>query len=138
MVSPSLSLSLHDSRSQMNLPLVPLVEQECSLSVKMETVEKLVDNLQEVITQNTQRLWSIFRSLNLDPETAHPELEVSGDRLEVHWCKKQTLEKVKISSQYSVLAKERFSTGAHYWEVAVWKKPYWLIGLSYGTPMKSH
>uniref|UniRef100_A0A673GB64 Uncharacterized protein n=1 Tax=Sinocyclocheilus rhinocerous TaxID=307959 RepID=A0A673GB64_9TELE len=77
-----------------------------------------------------------LRAIRLDPETAHPELEVSADRLEVHWSKKLTPErkqKTNISSQYSVRAKERFSSGSHYWEVAVWKKPFWLIGLSYGS-----
>ncbi|KAL0177886.1 hypothetical protein M9458_026780, partial [Cirrhinus mrigala] len=74
--------------------------------------------------------------ISLDLETAHPELEVSADKLEVHWSKKPTPErkqKTNISSQYSVRAKERFCSGSHYWEVAVWKKPYWLIGLSYGS-----
>lgn len=61
---------------------------------------------------------------------------MSADSLEVQWSKKPTPErkqKTNISSQYSVQAKERFSSGSHYWEVAVWKKPYWLIGLSYGS-----
>uniref|UniRef100_A0A8C1PIF2 Uncharacterized protein n=1 Tax=Cyprinus carpio TaxID=7962 RepID=A0A8C1PIF2_CYPCA len=81
-------------------------------------------------------LFFSLRAISLDPETAHPELEVSADRLEVHWSKKPTPErkrKTNISSQYSVRAKERFCSGSHYWEVAVWKKPFWLIGLSYGS-----
>lgn len=35
-------------------------------------------------------------------------------------------------SQYSVLAKESFTTGQHYWEVVVQDKPYWLIGMTSG------
>ncbi|XP_048060692.1 probable E3 ubiquitin-protein ligase MID2 isoform X1 [Megalobrama amblycephala] len=122
--------------SQVELPLLSLIEQEYSTSDKMKTVEQLVDNLDEVVFHNTQRLWSSLRAVSLDPETAHPELKVSADKLEVHWSKKPTPErkrKTNISSQYSVQAKERFSSGSHYWEVAVWKKPYWLIGLSYGS-----
>uniref|UniRef100_A0A8C1U8G9 B30.2/SPRY domain-containing protein n=1 Tax=Cyprinus carpio TaxID=7962 RepID=A0A8C1U8G9_CYPCA len=92
--------------------------------------------LDEVVLQKTQRLWSSLRAISLDPETAHPELEVSAHRLEVYWSKKPTPEKkqnTNISTQYSVWAKERYSSSSHYWEVAVWKKPYWLIGLSYGS-----
>ncbi|XP_058652919.1 E3 ubiquitin-protein ligase TRIM39-like isoform X3 [Onychostoma macrolepis] len=126
----------HGLGSQVELPLVSVIEQEYSTLDKMKTVEQLVDNLDEVVLQNTQRLWSSLRAISLDPETAHPELDVSADRLEVHWSKKPTPErkqKTNISSQYSVRAKERFSSGSHYWEVAVWKKPFWLIGLSYGS-----
>ncbi|KAL1263064.1 hypothetical protein QQF64_005803 [Cirrhinus molitorella] len=126
----------HGLGSQVELPLKSVIEQEYSTPDKMKTVEQLVDNLNEVVFQKTQRLWSSLRALRLDPETAHPELEVSADRLEVHWRKKPTPEKkqkTNISSQYSVRAKESFSSGSHYWEVAVWKKPYWLIGLSCGS-----
>ncbi|CAM4727017.1 unnamed protein product [Leuciscus chuanchicus] len=129
-------LKKHRLGSQVELPLVSVIEQEYSSTDKMKTVEQLVDNLDEVVLQNTQRLWSSLRAVHLDPETAHPELEVSADKLEVHWSKKPTPErkrKTNISSQYSVQVKERFSSGSHYWEVAVWKKPYWLIGLSYGS-----
>uniref|UniRef100_A0A673GIM7 Uncharacterized protein n=1 Tax=Sinocyclocheilus rhinocerous TaxID=307959 RepID=A0A673GIM7_9TELE len=127
----------HQSSSQVELPLKSVIEQEYSTPDKMKTVEQLVDNLDEVVLQNTQRLWSSKYGVSiLGPETAHPELEVSADRLEVYWSKKPTPErkqKTNINSQYSVRAKERFSSGFHYWEVAVWKKPYWLIGLSYGS-----
>ncbi len=35
-----------------------VIEQEYSTLDKMKTVEQLVDNLDEVVLQNTQRLWS--------------------------------------------------------------------------------
>ncbi|XP_065152935.1 zinc-binding protein A33-like isoform X4 [Paramisgurnus dabryanus] len=130
-------LRKHGLGSQVNLPHVLVTDQKHSTTEKMKTAEKLVDNLHKVVFQNTQRLWSCLRTISLDPETAHPELKVSEDRLEVHWSKKTTQEKKQkvhiITSQYSVQAKERFSSGSHYWEVAVWKKPYWLIGLSCGS-----
>nr|XP_055027217.1 E3 ubiquitin-protein ligase Midline-1-like [Misgurnus anguillicaudatus] len=129
-------LRKHGLGSHVNLPHVLVTEQKPNITDKMKTAEKLADNLHEVVFQNTQRLWSSLRAISLDPETAHPELKVSEDCLEVHWSKKTTQKKkqrVHITSQYSVQAKERFSSGSHYWEVAVWKKPYWLIGLSYGS-----
>ncbi|XP_073776976.1 E3 ubiquitin-protein ligase TRIM62-like isoform X2 [Danio rerio] len=128
-------LKKHGISSQVKLPFVSVKDQEDSTKDKMKTAEELIDNLQEVVFQKTRRLWSSLRSVSLDPETAHPELEVSGDQLEVHWNKKTTpkrKDKANICSQYSVRAKERFCSGLHYWEVAVWSKPYWLIGLSYG------
>lgn len=42
----------------MELPLVSVIEHEYSTTDKMKTVEQLVDNLDEVVLQNTQRLWS--------------------------------------------------------------------------------
>ncbi|KAA0717896.1 Zinc finger protein RFP [Triplophysa tibetana] len=122
--------------SRVDLPSVPVIQQEYSPPDKMKTVKHLADNLQEVVFQNTKRLWSTLREISLDPKTAHPELEVSADSLEVAWSKKPTqdmTQKTHITSQYSVRGKERFSCGSHYWEVAVWNKPYWLIGLSYGS-----
>lgn len=40
------------------MPLVSVIEHEYSSTDKMKTVEQLVDNLDEVVFQNTQRLWS--------------------------------------------------------------------------------
>lgn len=75
-----------------------------------------------------------LKAIHLDADTAHPNLEVSSDLLEVCWSK-QTRQKSKdtkhAGAEYSILAKESFLSGSHYWEIAVWEKPYWLIGLSY-------
>lgn len=72
--------------------------------------------------------------MTLDPQRAHPKLEVSADGREVRWSSQPLQlggEDDCVHSQYSALANEVFSTGLHYWEVIVWEKPYWLIGLSH-------
>lgn len=60
--------------------------------------------------------------------------------MEVRWSKQAVEESEdteQSSSQYSILAREAFSSGCHYWEVVVWEKPYWLIGLSYKTEVEA-
>lgn len=79
-------------------------------------------------------LFSDLKTIHFDKDTAHPNLEVSSDLLEVRWSKQNSQESKDtehVSAEYSILAKESFLSGSHYWEVAVWEKPYWLIGLSY-------
>lgn len=76
----------------------------------------------------------------MDADTAHPNLEVSIDLLEVCWSKQNRQESKDtedVRTEYSILAKESFFSGSHYWEIAVWEKPYWLIGLSYGSSMQA-
>jgi len=48
-----------------DLPLVSVIEQEYSTTDKMKTVEQLVDNLNEVVLQHTQRLWSSTCDLSM-------------------------------------------------------------------------
>lgn len=75
----------------------------------------------------------------LDRKTAHPKLKISQDGRQVHWRRQpvvETLDTQPYDSQYSVLAQEGFSSGQHYWEVIVQEKPYWLIGVSTGSPDK--
>lgn len=45
-------------RSRVDLPRVPVIQQEYNLPDKMKTVKHLANNLQEVVFQNTKRLWS--------------------------------------------------------------------------------
>lgn len=60
-------------------------------------------------------------------------MEISQDRKQVYWRQQPTSDIQShhpYDSQYSVLAKDSFSTGQHYWEVIVQDKPYWLIGVT--------
>lgn len=74
----------------------------------------------------------------LDVNTAHPELEISGDGRQVAWRRRRREQEGEApsarpyDSQYSVLAQESFTAGRHYWEVVVQEKPYWLIGVTTG------
>ncbi|CAM4683684.1 unnamed protein product, partial [Lepidochelys kempii] len=69
--------------------------------------------------------------LTLDPDTAHPELEISEDGKEV---KCGSFRNVSSSpSQFDtancVVARQSFSSGRHYWEVFVGQKPRWSLGI---------
>ncbi|CAM4678516.1 tripartite motif-containing protein 72-like [Lepidochelys kempii] len=69
--------------------------------------------------------------LTLDPDTAHPELEISADGKEV---KCGSFRNVSSSpSQFDtancVVARQSFSVGQHYWEVFVGQKPRWNLGI---------
>ncbi|XP_030628251.1 nuclear factor 7, ovary [Chanos chanos] len=122
-----------------NLKLLQ-VDRECCASERMRTVEHLVDQLHEAVFQSSHRVWSYLRAITLNPESAHPKLEVLADGLEVRWGKQTTQEKrdsEQLNSQYSVLASQSFSSDSHYWEVAVWEKPYWLIGVAYGPQYRT-
>uniref|UniRef100_A0AAY4BG89 Uncharacterized protein n=1 Tax=Denticeps clupeoides TaxID=299321 RepID=A0AAY4BG89_9TELE len=83
--------------------------------------------------------FSDLREVTLDPDTAHPKLEVSENKQKVHWIRQPLQDNRSTenpNSQYSVMAEESFSSGSHYWEVIVWDKPYWLIGLACSSKYK--
>ncbi|XP_073338515.1 E3 ubiquitin/ISG15 ligase TRIM25-like [Pagrus major] len=119
------------------LDLAPVQEVDRDLCdpEKLRTVERMVDDLSVALSQHFPRLWSYLSSPALDSNTAHPKLEISQDRKQVHWRQQPVSEATSpqpYDSQYSVLAQESFTTGQHYWEVIVQEKPYWLIGVTTG------
>nr|XP_046258445.1 tripartite motif-containing protein 14-like isoform X2 [Scatophagus argus] len=115
-------------------PIQEIDRDLCDLE-KLRTVEGLVDDLSMALSQHFPRMWSYLSSPSLDSNTAHPKLEISQDRKQVHWRRQPASESLSTQpydSQYCVLAQESFTTGQHYWEVIVQEKPYWLIGVSTG------
>ncbi|CAB1452276.1 unnamed protein product [Pleuronectes platessa] len=74
--------------------------------------------------------------LKLDPQTAHPMLELHhGDT--VVFCgavlRRLPDNPERFSYSYCVLTDRGFSCGKHYWEVEVGNKPRWRLGLVKGT-----
>uniref|UniRef100_A0A5F8HFQ6 Butyrophilin like 9 n=1 Tax=Monodelphis domestica TaxID=13616 RepID=A0A5F8HFQ6_MONDO len=71
-------------------------------------------------------------NVTLDPDTAHPGLNVSEDGKSVfYWNIKQDLpdNPKRFENQLCVLGQEGFISGKHYWEVEVGEKSRWLLGV---------
>ncbi|XP_058868300.1 erythroid membrane-associated protein-like isoform X1 [Acipenser ruthenus] len=63
-------------------------------------------------------------NVTLDPDTASPCLTVSEDGSRVRFTGEGSAE------WPSVLGREGFTSGGHYWEVEVGEKGYWVLGVS--------
>ncbi|XP_058868239.1 uncharacterized protein LOC117967171 isoform X2 [Acipenser ruthenus] len=63
-------------------------------------------------------------NVTLDPDTASPCLAVSEDGSRVRFTGERSAE------WPSVLGREGFTSGGHYWEVEVGEKGYWVLGVS--------
>ncbi|XP_061075368.1 butyrophilin subfamily 1 member A1-like [Conger conger] len=80
--------------------------------------------------------WSSIRgyaaTVTLDPCTAYNRLVLSADRKQVYMAEKRL--KLPVDARRFkhfpyVLGKESFSSGSHYWEVEVGRKPWWCVGV---------
>ncbi|XP_059826980.1 nuclear factor 7, ovary-like isoform X2 [Hypanus sabinus] len=72
-------------------------------------------------------------SVTLDVETAHPELEVSGDRKSVRrsGTRRDLCNTGKrFINWLCVLGSEGFTSGRHYWEVKVAGNQWWSLGVA--------
>ncbi|NXP03333.1 A33 protein, partial [Thinocorus orbignyianus] len=71
--------------------------------------------------------------VTLDPDTAHPRLEISTDGKSVKdtgTIRKVPSNKKRFDSHLFVLAKEGYTSGRHYWEVDVGKRRSWTLGIA--------
>ncbi|XP_058876130.1 butyrophilin subfamily 1 member A1-like isoform X1 [Acipenser ruthenus] len=80
-----------------------------------------------------KRICSSAVDVTLDPNTAHPLLILSGDGKRVRWeVEQQDLpdNPERFDWWRSVLGKEGFTSGRHYWEVEVGENHRWILGVS--------
>lgn len=104
-----------------------------STNLVMSVNKSNVGCLSLYLCTSCKPLFADLSSPSLDSSTAHPKVEISQDSKQVYWRQQpasDSLNHQPYDSQYSVLTKDSFTTGHHYWEVIVQDKPYWLIGMT--------
>ncbi|XP_060685281.1 E3 ubiquitin-protein ligase TRIM62-like [Hemiscyllium ocellatum] len=83
-----------------------------------------------------QIIKTVPEACTFDHSTAHPHLEISANRRSVIPLR-EPLPVVYMDGRFNdalcVLGAEAFSTGKHYWEVAVHKKAKWDLGVAYNS-----
>ncbi|XP_061475299.1 zinc finger protein RFP-like [Rhineura floridana] len=104
---------------------------------KNSTLEKATENYKESLEQ-VLRADYLKQALNkanvtLDPDTAHPLLILSRDLNSVRRVQReQNLpdNPERFDMMPFVLGCERFTSGRHWWEVDVWRKATWAVGVA--------
>ncbi|MCJ8731202.1 hypothetical protein PDJAM_G00196590 [Pangasius djambal] len=100
--------------------------------LNLETLRRALSQLQETLNKEMKKLTEIME-VTLDPDTAHPELILSGDRKQVrHGDFRQILSDnaERFNDIICVLGKEGFSSGKFYYEVQVRRKTDWDLGVA--------
>ncbi|KAG2466739.1 TRI39 ligase, partial [Polypterus senegalus] len=83
--------------------------------------------------------WKPLEDLTLDPETAHPYLQISEDRKQVkRGDKRQDLldGPQRFDAWACVLSTQAFNSGRHYWEVDVGNNIDWILGVMKETALR--
>ncbi|XP_075768897.1 zinc finger protein RFP-like isoform X2 [Pelodiscus sinensis] len=100
-----------------------------------ETLRQFTDTLPSSLERARGKSLGAFRqaTVTLDPDTAHPDLVLSGDRKHVRW--EQTQQRLPDSPERfdpvpCVLGREGFISGKHCWEVEVGDGCYWAVGVA--------
>ncbi|XP_059571007.1 butyrophilin subfamily 1 member A1-like [Alligator mississippiensis] len=71
--------------------------------------------------------------VTLDPDTAHPELDLSEDGKSVrrtHTRQRLPYNPERFDSWCCVLGREGFTSGRHWWEVEVGEGGWWAVGVA--------
>uniref|UniRef100_A0A8C4T3G6 E3 ubiquitin-protein ligase TRIM39-like n=1 Tax=Erpetoichthys calabaricus TaxID=27687 RepID=A0A8C4T3G6_ERPCA len=115
------------SNSQDLDPVTSSVDSDLLLGVYRKAFGELSDMLRVKLEKTTEAV-----HLTLDPHTASPSLTLSADGKEV--CYGDAEQEIpdnplRFDIFFSVLSKEGFTSGRHYWEVKVGEKTDWILGV---------
>ncbi|XP_072259173.1 E3 ubiquitin-protein ligase TRIM21-like [Pyxicephalus adspersus] len=70
----------------------------------------------------------------LDPNTAHINVNISGDRKVASWSDNKQIQKVmagRFQDYAQVMSSQSFSSGRHYWDVDLQGSHRWRVGVCY-------
>ncbi|KAK7930387.1 hypothetical protein WMY93_006782 [Mugilogobius chulae] len=85
-----------------------------------------------ILDQELKRVQTFAVDVTLDPDTAHPKLNLSKDKKKVHHsdAKKKVPESTeRFTENLSVLGQQKFSSGRAYFQVQVEGKSRWVVGV---------
>ncbi|XP_069044030.1 butyrophilin subfamily 1 member A1-like isoform X2 [Lepisosteus oculatus] len=95
-------------------------------------LQRELDAVKRAPIPKSQWQWicSAAAAVTLDPDTAHCELSLSEDGKRVRLGQRKSLSDNPHRFDYrsSVVSREAFTSGRHYWEVEV--NRYWIIGVT--------
>ncbi|XP_014815954.1 PREDICTED: zinc finger protein RFP-like [Calidris pugnax] len=116
------------------------------ISQQIQTQETAVQNMQgsteehlDILRADMERQLELFKmqrykvDVSLDPDTAHPRLEISDNGKSVKdtgTIRTVPRNEKRFDSHLYVLAKEGYTSGRHYWEVDVGKRSSWALGIA--------
>ncbi|XP_044844104.1 butyrophilin subfamily 1 member A1-like isoform X2 [Mauremys mutica] len=108
------------------------------LQIEVERLQKENNELKvELDELKVELKWRRARTyadgITLNPDTAHPNLSISGDKKKfIHESQPQNVPPTpeRFDSTVSVLGSEGFSSGKHYWEVDVRSSNDWDLGVA--------
>ncbi|XP_075768546.1 zinc finger protein RFP-like [Pelodiscus sinensis] len=100
-----------------------------------ETLREFTDTLPAALETARGKSPGAFRqvTVTLDPDTANPQLVLSGDQKCVRW--ERAWQRLpgnpgRFDSVPCVLGREGFTSGRHCWEVEVGGGQYWAVGVA--------
>uniref|UniRef100_UPI00398ECFB9 butyrophilin subfamily 1 member A1-like n=1 Tax=Pristiophorus japonicus TaxID=55135 RepID=UPI00398ECFB9 len=101
-----------------------------------QELETLLDNLGTIrllSKKAIQRIISVEVPVTLNSDTANPHLKVSAQQTSVSYCAEAKIPSglgARFETRLSVLGKEGFAAGRHYWRVKVGNNSTWDLGVA--------